>query len=304
MPRVVVIGSANVDMTVRLSRLPRAGETVSGGELYRSFGGKGANQAVAALRAGAEVRLLAKLGADSQGRELMAHLEASGLSRRYLLQDPQRPTGTALIMVDDMGRNLIGVAPGANHGLTPEDVLGFPELFEWGQWLLIQLEIPMETVDAALRMARGKGMRTILNPAPVRELSGEMLALVDLITPNEGELLHLVGSEAGDLEEAALRLLEKGPGCVIVTMGERGALGFTGSERIHCPGLKVQAVDTTGCGDAFNGAMACALAEERALAEALVFANSAGALAATRRGAQDSMPWRREIESLLAEQGA
>ncbi len=230
MSRVVVIGSANVDLTVRLPRLPKEGETVSGGELYKCFGGKGANQAVAALRAGAEVRFLAKLGKDATGRELRAHLEGMGLPGRYLLAHEGAATGTALILVDREGKNLIGVAPGANRSLSGEEVLFFEELFHWGKLLLCQLEIPMGAVKVALRMAKQNGMITLLNPAPFNDLSEETLQMVDVITPNQGEATALTGCQ--DAEAAARKLSRMGPSLVILTLGQRGVLCFREGEAI------------------------------------------------------------------------
>ncbi|MEJ5376887.1 MAG: ribokinase [bacterium] len=299
MSRVVVIGSANVDLTVRLPRLPKEGETVSGGELYKCFGGKGANQAVAALRAGAEVRFLAKLGKDATGRELRAHLEGMGLPGRYLLAHEGAATGTALILVDREGKNLIGVAPGANRSLSGEEVLFFEELFHWGKLLLCQLEIPMGAVKVALRMAKQNGMITLLNPAPFNDLSEETLQMVDVITPNQGEATALTGCQ--DAEAAARKLSRMGPSLVILTLGQRGVLCFREGEAIFFPSHEVKAVDTTGCGDAFNGALACALAEGKGVDEAVRFAVAAGALAATVKGAQDSMPSREKIIRLMKE---
>lgn len=297
MPRVVVMGSANVDLTVRLPRLPRAGETVSDGEFYRCFGGKGANQALAALRAGAEVRLLAKLGEDPMGQELKAHLEGLGLPGKYLITHQGSPTGTALILVDQEGRNLIGVAPGANRTLTEQEVISSRDLFDWGDLFLCQLEIPVAAVAAALRLARDKGMKTLLNPAPVNELPEEILRLVDVITPNEEEAKALTGLE--NEEAAARKLSAMGPSQVILTLGEKGVLRLREGELSYFPSYKVKAVDTTGCGDAFNGALACALAEGKDLDESIGFAVAAGALAATVKGAQDAMPSREEILSFM-----
>jgi len=297
MPRVVVIGSANVDFTVRLPRLPRAGETVSGGEFYRCFGGKGANQAVAALRAGAEVRFLAKLGKDPMGEQLRDHLEGLGLPGRYLLFDESAPTGTALILVDQEGKNLIGVAPGANRTLSQEEVKSCADLFDWGELLLCQLEVPLEAVEAALSLGREKGMKTLLNPAPVSPLPEKTLGLVDVITPNEGEAKSITNCE--NVQEAARRLSEMGPSQVILTLGKQGVFYLKNGEPCCMPSYRVRAVDTTGCGDAFNGALACALAEGRGLEEAVRFGAAAGALAATVKGAQDAMPFREEIMSLM-----
>lgn len=299
MPRVVVIGSANVDLTVRLPRLPKPGETVSGGEFYRCFGGKGANQAVAALRAGAEVRFLAKLGRDPMGEELKAHLEGLGLPGKYLLRQDDAPTGTALILVDRQGRNLIGVAPGANRALTQQEVISSKELFDWGELLLCQLEVPLPSVAEALRLARERGMKTLLNPAPVNDLSEEILGLVDLITPNEQEVKGLTDLE--EVEAAARKLSEMGPSQVIVTLGEKGSLYVSQGESRYLPGYRVNAIDTTGCGDAFNGALACSLAAGEDLDESLRFAMAAGALAATVKGAQEAMPSREQILNLMKE---
>lgn len=302
MPRVVVIGSANVDLTVRLPRLPKAGETVSGGEFYKCFGGKGANQAVAAMRAGAEVKFLAKLGQDLMGNELRAHLEGLGLPGQYLITQQSAPTGTALILVDLQGRNLIGVAPGANSSLSQQEVISSAELFQWGELLLCQLEVPLEAVETALELAKKSGMVTMLNPAPVKQLPKETLRLVDVITPNEGEAMALTGWASP--EAAARRLWEMGPSKVILTLGERGVMFLRHGEPCFLPSYKVKAVDTTGCGDAFNGALACALAEGKGLEEALGFAVAAGALAATVKGAQDAMPSREGILGLMRAQGA
>lgn len=297
MPRVVVIGSANLDHTVRLPRLPKAGETVSGGEFYRCFGGKGANQAVAALRAGAEVRFLAKLGRDSMGEELKAYLEGLGLPGECIMTHDTAPTGTALILVDQKGRNLIGVAPGANRTLTEQEVISFKDLFCWGELLLCQLEVPVAAVVTSLRMAKENGMKTMLNPAPVTELPEEVLQLVDVITPNQEEATALTG--LANAQEAARKLSSMGPSQVILTLGERGVLCLKEGESCYLPSYKVNAVDTTGCGDAFNGALACALAEGRELDESLRFAIAAGALAATVKGAQNAMPSREEIMRLM-----
>ena len=302
MPKVVVIGSANVDLTIRVERLPQLGETVSGGEFYTSFGGKGANQAVAAYRAGAEVRFLAKVGCDQNGEAIIKNLEALGLTSDGILRDESRHSGVALIMVDRMGNNTIAVAPGSNRNLTEEDIHGAESDISWGEVLLIQLEVPMPTVKEALRLAKAHGLRTILNPAPARRLPEEIVALVDILTPNEIEAGTLTGDMAEDLNEAtraASKLLESGAGHVIITLGERGAC-WVQRDRVQAfPAFHVEAVDSTAAGDAFNGALALALAEERPMQEAISFANAAGALTVTKKGAQDSLPTREEIVYLL-----
>jgi len=302
MPKVAVIGSANVDLTIRVDRLPQLGETVSGGEFYTSFGGKGANQAVAAHKAGAEVRFLAKVGCDQNGEAIIKNLEALGLTSDGILTDESRHSGVALIMVDRMGNNTIAVAPGSNRNLTEEDIHRAESDISWGEVLLIQLEVPMPTVKEALRLAKAHGLRTILNPAPARRLPEEIVALVDILTPNEIEAGTLTGDMAEDLNEAtraASKLLESGAGHVIITLGERGAC-WVQRDRVQAfPAFPVAAVDSTAAGDAFNGALALALAEERPMQEAISFANAAGALTVTKKGAQDSLPTREEIAYLL-----
>lgn len=301
MSRVVVVGSANVDFTVRLPRLPTQGETVSEGQFYMSFGGKGANQALACFRAGAEVALVAKIGMDSLGKALKDHLAVCGVGAHHIMEEEGASTGTALIMVDSEGRNIIGVAPGANRLLRPEDVRGRRELFAWGKVLLVQLEVPLETTWEALVLAKEHSMTTLLNPAPWREIPKEVMELVDIVTPNGGEARRLSGCEGGQWEEVGRAILSMGPKKVVITLGEKGALALDQEGFFYCEGLRVKAVDTTGCGDAFNGALACALAKGFSWKEAVAFANCAGALAATRKGAQDSMPWRDEIVSLLGQ---
>jgi len=300
MPKVMVIGSANVDFTVNLDRLPSPGETVLGQDFYQSLGGKGANQAVAALRAGATVTFLAKLGADAHGQHLELHLAFLGLPRESLLKDPSRPTGVALIMVDRMGRNLIAVAPGSNQAILVEDVQRASRPISEAAVLLVQLEVPLPAVAEALRIAKKHGVTTILNPAPAQPLSGEVLKLVDVLTPNESEAQALTGRP--DAAAAARALVELGARAVVVTLAERGAL-LTRTDSIReFPAYAVKAVDATAAGDAFNGALACALAEGRSLEDAIVFANAGGALTTTKRGAQDALPTRTEIDALCRQQ--
>ncbi len=302
MPRVVVIGSANMDLTCRLDHLPRLGETVSGGEFYTSFGGKGANQAVAAHRAGAEVRLVAKVGRDQDGDAIVMHLVALGLAPDGILRDPSRHSGVALIMVDRAGNNAIGVAPGSNWHLTEDDIGRAESIISWGEVLLTQLEIPPVTVRKALRLAKDHGLTTILNPAPARPVPDELLSLADILTPNETEAASLSGLAVKDAKGAALagrRLQELGAGQVIVTLGSKGSCWVRKEGVEAFPSYPVAAVDSTAAGDGFNGALACAVAEGRPMQEAIRFASAAGAVAATRRGAQDSLPARDEIQGLI-----
>ncbi len=298
MSKVIVVGSANLDFTVAVDRLPKPGETVLGGEFSRSFGGKGANQAVAAKRAGADVVLLAKLGNDPNGWLIEQHLLSVGLPKEGLLQDPARPTGVALIVVDRTGQNQIAVAPGSNRSLSVDDVRQATSLITGANVLLVQLEVPLDTVIEALKIAKAHGLTTILNPAPAVPLSTDVLKLVDVLTPNEGEAQLLSGQT--DPDEAARVVLYKGARSVVVTLGERGALLRDAETHRAFPAFSVHAVDTTGAGDAFSGALACALAEGQAMEDAVVFADAAGALTTTQRGAQESLPTRADIERLWA----
>lgn len=301
-PTIVVIGSANVDLTVKVERLPLVGETVSGGDFRLSLGGKGANQALAAQRAGAPVTLIAKLGRDPNGELLHQRLCAAGLRADGLLRDAETPSGVALIMVDPQGRNLIAVAPGSNRRLTVPEVESLRSLAFTGRILLTQLETPLETVEYALRQGRAGGMLTILNPAPGRPLTSDLLALPDLITPNETEASLLTGIEITDLDsarQAGEHLLGLGCQTVIITLGANGALLLRQGAVQHFPAFPVTPVDSTAAGDAFNGVLAVALLEGLPLERAILWANAAGALSVTIRGAQESLPTRETIETLL-----
>ena len=293
---ILVVGSSNIDLVASVDRLPSRGETVLGYRFAQSFGGKGANQAVAAARAGAEVAFLSKLGADANGRLIEQHLAAQGLSRPILLRDAEFPTGVAMILVDLSGENQIAVVPGSNGRLTPADLRQHRELIAGARVLLLQMEIPRETVFEALRLGRECGLTTILNPAPAAPLPSDLLRLVDILTPNESEAQALTGS--ADPAEAARILTDRGVGTVVVTCGANGAFLTTGNDVTHIPGFLVVTIDSTGAGDAFNGALACAVAEGVPIESAIVRANAAGALATTGRGAQESMPTKDDIEQL------
>ena len=302
MPRVCVIGSANVDYTVALPRLPSPGETVSGGTLLVNLGGKGANQAVAARRLGGEVRMIGCVGDDADGRRIGESLAVAGIGVEGLLVSRDAATGTALIMVDAQGRNQIAVAPGANHRLTVEMVAPFAESIAWADVLVCQLETPLPVVRWALGEARRRTIVTILNPAPVQALDPDLLALVDYLTPNEHEAGALAGIPVDSLEtarEAAERLRGRGAGAVLVTLGALGVLAWDGTDVAHFPAFPVEVVDTTAAGDAFNGALAVGLAAGGTLEQAIPLANAAGALACTKRGAQDSLPGRAKVEAFL-----
>ena len=301
---VCVIGSTNLDFTVAVPRLPRPGETVSGGALAMSAGGKGANQAVAARRLGAEVRFLTLLGADPMGDRLAQGLGEAGLPADGLLRTKEVATGVALIAVDPEGRNQIAVAPGANHALTVERVRPHVGILDWADVVLLQLETPIETVRWALGEARRRGKVTILNPAPARvlPLPPDLLPLVDYLTPNEGEAGLLTGREVGDADDVAMAgaaLVAAGVGAAAVTVGAAGVVLVTASGCIRVPGFPVSPVDTVGAGDAFNGALATLLGAGAPVEDALLVANAAGALTCTRRGAVEALPTRAEVLALM-----
>jgi len=305
-PRVCVIGSANVDYAVSLPRLPSPGETVSGGTLLVNLGGKGANQAVAARRLGGEVRMVGCVGDDADGRRIRESLAGAGIDVSGLYVSQEAATGTALIMVDSEGRNQIAVAPGANHRLTVDMAAPYAGSIAWADVLACQLETPLPVVRWALGEARRLGVTTVLNPAPVQVLDADILTLVDYLTPNEHEAARLAGLPVDSLESAgiaAARLREMGAGTVLVTLGERGVLACEGESGLHFPAFPVDAVDTTAAGDAFNGALAMGLAAGGSLEQAIPLANAAAALACTRRGAQDSLPERSEVEAFLRSLG-
>ena len=301
-PRVLVIGSANMDFTVAVPELPREGQTVMGGSFYTSHGGKGANQAVAARRLGAQVRFLGGIGTDPQGDQIVRQFEAEGIPIDGLIRMEDAATGVALIVVDGEGRNQIAVAPGANLRLSPEAARAHETLLLTAKVLLCQLEIPLETVQWALAAAREHAVLTILNPAPACALPDSVLSLVDCLTPNAAEAERLSGVSVdgpGSAARAAQRLLARGPKRVIVTLGSQGVLYCDGQAAMHYPAFPVQAVDTTGAGDAFNGALAVGLAAGGSWPEALPLANATAALTCTKRGAQASFPARAEVEAFL-----
>jgi ribokinase len=301
-PRIVVVGSINMDLTVRTSRLPLPGETIVGGRYVTSPGGKGANQAVAAARLGAEVSLLGCVGEDLFGKELLEGLREAGVDTSRVATHPDSPTGIALITVDANGRNMIVVAPGANSELMPRDIKDAHRQIAEADVLVVQLEIPMRTVAAAVAAANVQRVPVILNPAPACELPADLLKRVEIITPNETEAAILSGGAPPDkdsAEDIAQLLRRQGPRNVVMTLGEQGALVCTPSGTTRIPAYSVQAVDTTAAGDAFTAALAVAMAEGRPLDEAARFASAVAAISVTRPGAQPSMPTVAEVEEFL-----
>ena len=300
---IVVVGSSNTDMIVQMARLPKPGETILGGVFSIAAGGKGANQAVGAARAGARVSFVARVGRDMFGAQAVASLVKDGISVSYVFKDHAAPSGVALIFVGKNGENSIAVAPGANSRLSPADVRKARRAFAGASLLVMQLETPLATVQAAAQLATEAGLRVILNPAPARPLPDKLFRHISILTPNETETALLTGikvSNPADAATAAGRLMAKGVETVIITLGRRGAFVATKEGRQLVPGFKVKPVDTTAAGDVFNGALAAALDENKPLLEAVRFANAAAAISVTRLGAQPSAPDRKEIDSFLA----
>ena len=300
-PRIVVVGSANVDMIVRVPRLPARGETVLGDAFHTTPGGKGANQAVAARRAGADVAFVGCLGADALGDGLLRSLRDAGVDVSHVTRVPDAATGVALITVDPGGDNTIAVASGANAVLSPSHVERAAGAIAAADVLLLQLESPPDAVEAALGVAARGGTRAVLNPAPApaQALDRRLLGAVAALTPNRDEAARLAGVADDDPDAAATALLALGVGAAVVTLGADGALVATPGGRHHLPAFAVRAVDSTGAGDVFSGALAVALAEGRGVLDAARFANAAAALSVTRPGAQPSAPPRDEILELV-----
>jgi ribokinase len=302
-PSVLVIGSSNTDLIIKATRIPKPGETILGGEFARAAGGKGANQAVAAARAGGAVTFIARIGRDANGEAALAGFATDDIDVKHVVRDPTRPSGVALILVDQNGENSIAVASGANDKLSPADVLEAKDAFRRAQVVLLQLETPLSTVVASAKLAAVAGVRVVLNPAPARPLPAQLLKLIYLLTPNQSEAELLTGvtvSNKATAARAADKLLARGVQNVIITLGARGAFVAGKVSRHLMPGFKVAAVDATGAGDVFNGALVVALAEGRSLPEAARFASAAAAISVTRFGAQPSAPTRPEIEAVLA----
>jgi ribokinase len=301
--KVVVVGSINMDLVARSQRIPHAGETVIGGDFRTVPGGKGANQAVAARRLGAQVRMLGRVGMDPFGSQLLDNLSRAGVDTISIGRDPQAASGIALIMVDDAGQNSILVAPGANMLLASADMDAAEEVIASAQVMLLQLEIPLETVVRAVQIGHAHGVKVVLNPAPAQPLPPELTRLVDVLVPNEFEAALLTGLPVDSDEQirvAAGALRATGAVNVIITLGGRGALLATAEGFQHFPAFPVKPVDTTAAGDAFVGCLGAALAEGCTLEEAMRWGSAAGALSTTKKGAQPSLPQRKEVEKLLS----
>ncbi|MFW3571136.1 ribokinase [Kosakonia cowanii] len=304
--KLVVLGSINADHILNLESFPTPGETVTGNHYQVAFGGKGANQAVAAGRSGADIAFIACTGDDDTGARVRKQLVSDNIDVAPVSVVAGESTGVALIFVNGEGENVIGIHAGANAALSTERVAEQQTLIANASALLMQLESPVESVLAAARIAQQNQTTVALNPAPARQLSDELLALVDIITPNETEAEKLTGIAVCSDEDAAhaARVLhDKGIRTVIITLGSRGVWASVNGEGKRVLGFKVKAIDTIAAGDTFNGALMTALLEEKPLDEAIRFAHAAAAIAVTRKGAQPSVPWRNEIDDFLAQQG-
>jgi ribokinase len=302
-PKVVVIGSCNMDIYSWTHHLPEPGETVIGDRYWMGMGGKGANQAVSACRLGAEVSMVSRVGNDLFGQRMLETLRGYGVNCEAIQTDPHAGSGVALVVVDKIPENIIVVIPGANMCITPEDVEAAAGKLQAADVLMMQLEIPLETIDHALDVSREGDTFCILNPAPARPLTENILRKAHLLTPNQNEAKILTGVSADTLEgaEAAGKaLLAMGAQSAIITLGPMGALLIRAGECIHLEGTQIEdAIDTTGAGDAFMGGLAVAIAEGKSLEDATRFANINGALSTRRPGAMPSMPDRLEVDAFI-----
>ena len=300
--KVVVVGSYNTDLTIKTARIPSPGETVIGGIFSKGGGGKGANQAVAAVRAGADVSFIARVGNDTHGQEGMQRLIEEHVNTQYVIRDPDASTGVAFIVVDEHGENSIVVATGANGRLVPSDIEKSEHAISTANVLLVQLESPLAAVQSAIQMARRNGATVILNPAPAQPLKSELLSNVDIITPNRLEAGMITGMKISDeasLRTVAQQILDYGVKHVIVTLGQAGILLATRNGMELIPAYKVHAVDSTGAGDVFSGSLAAFLAEGMTMEESTKMAIASASISVTRMGAQFSAPLRAEVESFM-----
>lgn len=297
--RIIVVGSINIDHVVRATRLPQPGETILGKDYHTFFGGKGANQAIAAARCGACVSMIGKVGEDNSGKSAKDNLERNGVDTSGVKIDPGTTTGMAMILVEESGQNMIAVVGGANIRLSPQDIEAAAPVFHEANVLVLQLEIPIDTVETAIRLARNIGAHVVFNPSPGRALPASLLAQTDSLILNETELSILAGEII--IEKGAMQLAEKSKARVIVTLGGEGVVICAPDFPLqHIASHKVAVVDTVGAGDAFVGAYSAAVAEGKSFSEAAAWGNAAGALAVTRSGAQSALPSRDEVVNMIA----
>ncbi len=309
---VLIIGSSNMDLNIYSERFPNPGETVTGGTFKQFLGGKGANQAVAAVRSGANTVFIGKIGMDSFGNQMVSQLAEEAIDMSHIIRDTEEASGVAFILIDNKGENMISVAPGANFKLSVEEVKAKADVIKNASSLVVQMEIPMETIEEVFKIASEGDVIKILNPAPLKPIPLEILEKVDIIIPNEGELyrlhsflnLHeLTGEGKLKIIQASREIVKLGIKYVITTLGNRGSLIYIGAEDkiIEVATPKVNAVDTVGAGDCFIGALASKLSQGESIINAVKYATIAASIAVTRKGAQDSMPYLNEIEEKLKE---
>ena len=297
-PKIIVVGSSNTDMVIKTKQIPAPGETVLGGTFFMNAGGKGANQAVAAVRLGGTVSFICKTGQDIFGKEAISSFKKENINADFIFIDEKEPSGIALITVDENAENSIVVAPGANASLNVGDIEEIEDFIVQAEIILMQLEIPLATVIHLAEFAAANEIPVILNPAPACKLPDELLKNISIITPNENEAEKLTGITVTDIrtaEQAAKIIYDRGVETVIITLGAEGALLLNRDAVAHIAGYKVSPVDTTAAGDVFNGALAVALSEKKSMPEAIDFACKAASISVTRLGAQASAPYRHEI---------
>ncbi len=304
---VLIIGSSNMDLNIYSQRLPKPGETVTGGTFQQFLGGKGANQAVASVRSGAKTIFIGKIGTDAFGDQMISRLTKEGIDMSNVIRDNEHPSGVAFIMIDESGENMISVAPGANFHLSKSDVIKNSEIIKNASSLVVQMEIPIETIEEIFKIASEGNVIKILNPAPLKSIPKNVLKNLDIVIPNEGELYRLhsllelpeVKTEGKDkIVQASKDIVEFGINFVITTLGSKGCLIYdkNNDEVTEIPAIKVKAVDTVGAGDCFNGVLASKLCKGESVKNAVKYATAAASIAVTRKGAQESMPYAEEIE--------
>ncbi len=306
-PYVLIIGSSNIDMNIYSERLPKKGETVTGGTFKQFLGGKGANQAVASARSGSKTIFIAKIGKDLFGDSMLSQLEKEGINVNYIIRDEKEASGIAFIMIDENGENMISVAPGANVKLKPSEIEKNETIIKNATSLIVQMEIPMETIKKIFQIASKGKVIKILNPAPLKPIPQDLLAQIDIIVPNEGELIRLhsllnlnklTETQDNKIIQASQNLANLGLKTIITTLGKKGSLIYKSevAEAIKVPALKVKAIDTVGAGDCFNGVLASKLTQGENIISAVKYATAAASIAVTRKGAQKSMPSAMEIQ--------
>lgn len=303
MKKIVIVGSCNTDMVIKADRLPVPGETVLGGTFLMNPGGKGANQAVAVARLGGHVTLISKTGNDIFGRQSVELYNSEGINTDYIFSDPNNPSGVALITVDSYGENCIVVASGANASLLPKDIEKAKDVITSADILLMQLEVPLETVEYAAKLAADNGVKVILNPAPAQSLPLSLMEKLYMVTPNKIEAELLSGIKVTDLESAktaANIIAQKGVKNVVITLGANGSLIKENDQFHQIDAHKVEAMDTTAAGDTFNGTLCVGLSEGLSIVDSVKMASRAAAIAVTRMGAQSSIPYRKELAILQA----